>query len=125
MGVLRIAMFGGRVPRLAPRLLPDTAAQQAMNTRLSSGELRPWWQPKRLATLSQRSPKSVYRYEHNGEKRTSLDVIADSVGIIPRAQQTQPQSSGFNAAQNVAQGLGGQFVNEDPWASANTSSPPF
>lgn len=43
-------------------------------------------------------------YEANGEKRTSLDVIADSVGVIPRAQQAQ------NGAQNVAQGLGGQPV---------------
>lgn len=66
MGVLRIAMFGGRIPRLAPRLLPDTAAQQAMNARLTSGELRPWWQPKKIATVELAYPKSVYRYWHKG-----------------------------------------------------------
>lgn len=65
MAALRIDLFGGRIPRLAARRLPDSAAQQAMNTRLSSGELRPWWQPKVLTTLSIK-PKSVYRYLHDG-----------------------------------------------------------
>lgn len=69
MAVLRIAMFGGRIPRLAARLLPDTAAQQAMNTRLTSGALRPWWKPKLLETLTLPRPKSVYRYFHNGERK--------------------------------------------------------
>lgn len=45
-------------------------------------------------------------YEANGEKRTSLDVIADSVGIIPRNQQANQQPS--QGAQNVASQLGGQ-----------------
>lgn len=66
MRLLRIAMFGGRVPRLAPRLLPDASAQQAMNTRLTSGELRPWWKPRVLASIALDRPKSVYRYMHNG-----------------------------------------------------------
>ena len=42
-------------------------------------------------------------YEHNGEQRSSLDVIADHVGIIHRAQtpqppQSAPASSGWGAA---------------------------
>ena len=65
-------------------------------------------------------------YEANGEKRTSLDVIADSVGLIPRAQQQGQPSQG---AQNVAAGLGGQqgwgALTEDPWASTGQSSVPF
>lgn len=44
-------------------------------------------------------------YEHNGEKRTSLDVIADLVGLIPKAQQAggnqppaqQQSQGGWNA----------------------------
>jgi hypothetical protein len=69
MTVLRIATFGGRIPRLVPRLLPDTAAQQAVNTRLSSGELRAWWKPKWLATLSIVRPQSVYRYLQDGVQK--------------------------------------------------------
>ena len=69
MGAMRIAVFGGRVPRLAPRLLPESAAQHAMNTRLTSGELRPWWQPLKLTTLDEQYPRSVYRYLHNGERK--------------------------------------------------------
>lgn len=60
-------------------------------------------------------------YEANGEKRNSLDVVADMVGIIPNAQQ--PTSG----AQSVAAGLGGTPVAsgwnqpaEDPWASSST-----
>jgi single-strand DNA-binding protein len=52
-------------------------------------------------------------YEHNGEKRQSLDVIADYVGIEPRAdsnaQRTQPPP---------------QQPADDPWGAA-TSGPPF
>ena len=40
-------------------------------------------------------------YEHNGEQRTSLDVIADHVGIIHRAQTPQhaQQQGGWNQPQ--------------------------
>lgn len=38
---------------------------------------------------------STREYEHNGEKRESLDVVADSVGIVPRNQKaTQPAAQG-------------------------------
>ena len=47
-------------------------------------------------------------YEHNGEKRTSLDVNARSVAVVPRADQPARSSSGsFDA---------------DPWS---TSEAPF
>ena len=40
-------------------------------------------------------------YEHNGEQRTSLEVIADHVGIIHRAQTPQhaQQQGGWNQPQ--------------------------
>ena len=66
-------------------------------------------------------------YEANGEKRTSLDVIADSVGIIPRTQQQPSQG-----AQNVANQLGGQAqqgwgapAQDAGWPAPNQSSAPF
>ncbi len=50
------------------------------------------------------------RYEHNGEQRESLEVVADHVGLIHRA--AQPQSAPQGAAQsnwNAAPAI-------DPWA---------
>ena len=46
-------------------------------------------------------------YEVNGETRTSLDVIADSVGVIPKAQPQQQ---------------GGQQQSQ-PWGGSNESAP--
>jgi len=47
-------------------------------------------------------------YEHNGEQRSSLDVVADHVGIIHRAAQPQQQQAGWGAAPNTAWGGGQQ-----------------
>ena len=63
-------------------------------------------------------------YEANGETRTSLDVIADYVGIIPRADvpaQRQPGGApnySSVSAVNAAQGAGfgaNQNNASDPW----------
>src|SRR3990172_11084746 len=41
---MRIAVqnFIGELPRASARLLPENAAQEATNSKLWSGELRPW-----------------------------------------------------------------------------------
>lgn len=41
MAKLRFAQFSGEIPRLIPRLLPDTGAQHAENIRLEDGGLKP------------------------------------------------------------------------------------
>lgn len=41
MAKLRFAQFSGEIPRLLPRLLPDTGAQHAENIRLDDGGLKP------------------------------------------------------------------------------------
>jgi single stranded DNA-binding protein len=51
---------------------------------------------------------STREYEHNGEKRESLDVVADSVGLVPRNQQAGAQSRPAAYAGNTPQ--------PDPWA---------
>lgn len=66
MTVLRVSGFGGIIPRLGKRLLPDNNAQYALNSQLFSGELRSWRQPKLLATFSF-APADVYHYRHKGE----------------------------------------------------------
>ena len=53
-------------------------------------------------------------YEHNGEQRTSLDVIADHVGIIHRAPQ-QAQQGGWNQPQQSQADWGAAPTN-NAWA---------
>lgn len=63
---------------------------------------------KQKVVVSGRSRTREYEYE--GERRTSLDVVADTVGLIPK----NPTQGGQNAAQNAPQGQG--------WG--NTQNPP-
>lgn len=46
MTALRFTQFSGEVPKLQPRLLPDTAAQLAENVRLDDGALTPIRKPR-------------------------------------------------------------------------------
>ena len=70
-------------------------------------------------------------YEHNGEQRTSLDVVADHVGLVHRAPQQQ--SGGFQQQQQAPPPAGnqqasafGQMTSNDPWAgSQQGEAPPF
>ena len=56
-------------------------------------------------------------YEHNGEQRSSLDVVADHVGLIHRAAQPQ-QQGGFQPQQQQA-GWGAAPTG-DVWAGGGT-----
>ena len=71
---------------------------------------------KQLVTVAGRS--STREYEANGETRTSLDVIADHVGIVHRAAPNGQGGGSFGAAQSA--GFGGQPQpapsQQDPWA---------
>ena len=40
MALIKITTFGGMIPKLADRVLPDGAAIAAVNVRLQSGEIR-------------------------------------------------------------------------------------
>lgn len=74
-------------------------------------------------------------YEANGETRTSLDVIADYVGIIPRADvpaPSQPQQSGGwgqpapQSAPAQDPWSGGQQQAAGEWAAPQSQgNPPF
>lgn len=77
---------------------------------------------KQQVTIAGRS--ETREYEANGEKRTSLDVIADHVGLVHRAansgQGGAPNSSSVSAV-NAAQSAGfGTNPNNasDPWGAA-------
>lgn len=66
MSVLRISTFGGMVPRLGKRNLPDMAAQDAHNAKLFSGELRAWNGLLTLSPIEHENPATVYHFEYLG-----------------------------------------------------------
>ena len=67
MSAVRITSFGGIYPRTSPRLLPDNAAQVAVNCRLTSGELVPYNAPKWVYTSAKPGPlATIYRAYEDG-----------------------------------------------------------
>lgn len=65
MTILRVSGFGGIIPRLGKRLLPDNNAQYALNSQLFSGELRSWNQPKLIIKFpTVPDLQDVYHYRH-------------------------------------------------------------
>jgi len=66
---------------------------------------------------------STREYEHNGEKRESLDVVADSVGLVPKNQQSGNQQPQQHAHATSQGGWGGQPQNSGGWG--NETGPAF
>lgn len=69
MAEIRIINFGGLVPRLGAKNLPDLNAQVAVNVKLFSGELRAWNRGRVIATARIDNPRTVYRYDYEGALR--------------------------------------------------------
>lgn len=59
---LTFQQFSGVAPRIAPRLLPATLAQEALDVKLWSGELRPHYADELLQYIPS-SIKTIYRYK--------------------------------------------------------------
>jgi hypothetical protein len=69
LGSLRVTNFGGIIPRLSDRALPDNNAQYALNAKLFSGDLRAWWQPAHLHTLATpATPVDFYFFKYLGDE---------------------------------------------------------
>lgn len=59
----KIASFGGEIPRTAPDKLPSQNSVQAINCRLTSGDLEAWRQPLLQQKIyGQAAPLSIYYY---------------------------------------------------------------
>lgn len=75
MSVIRIGGFQGEMPRIHPRLLPEGAAQTALNTRLDSGAVEPIKDTTKLQnTTLLEDPISLYRYATNIWLESYYDV---------------------------------------------------
>lgn len=64
---LTFQQFSGIAPRIAPRLLPATLAQEALDVKLWSGELRPHYADEILQYIPS-SIHSIYRYKWKNQK---------------------------------------------------------
>ena len=63
MTTLRFAQFSGEIPKLLPRLLPDSGAQEAENVRLDDGGLTPVRKAKPVFTVSGLSDvQTIYKF---------------------------------------------------------------
>lgn len=76
--ILRLSTFMGESPRTHPRLLPDSMAQQAYNTKLENGALRPI-HLSRFITQVEEGTKTIYL--HKG-KWLGWDAVVD---VVPGA----------------------------------------
>lgn len=61
MTAIRIEQFGGMIPRFSNRLIPNNNAEEALNVRLLSGELKGLAQPLLLHTFTGPTIKTAYR----------------------------------------------------------------
>lgn len=68
---------------------------------------------------------STREYEHNNEKRESLDVVADSVGFVPRNQPAQGQQQVQQPAANQWGSTPGVSDNGGSWGNGPTTGPAF
>lgn len=80
MAVINLTAFSGEQPRLLPRLLPDTAAQLAVDVRLDDGGLTPTRKPRLATTLDQVGYKTIYK--HNGDWLAWLTSVHAAPGPV-------------------------------------------
>jgi hypothetical protein len=67
MTVIALRTFSGMNQGVNPEILPDDAAQNALNTKLIYGDLRPWKVPLTIATPTKAGTKqTIYRFGENG-----------------------------------------------------------
>lgn len=73
---IRIASFTGEIPRIIPRLLPDSAAQVAENTKLENGAILPIRRGRYAQRLPQDGQASIYLH---GDEWLSWPVPVNAV----------------------------------------------
>ena len=77
--ILKLTGFMGESPRTIPRLLPDTMAQEAYNTKLENGALKPIHQGRLDARLDAPA-KTIFRHKDAWlEWDAAVDVVQGPV----------------------------------------------
>jgi hypothetical protein len=79
MAVLRITNFGGVLPKVEPRALPDTAAQEAHNIDPGSTDFRPLGADSTvLANSGVNNPLTIYRLQLKADGNLNTDFTEAS-----------------------------------------------
>ena len=60
---IQVQTFAGIVPKVSPRLLAESQAQVAQNTRLESGDLETWLGLSPEQALTRSAARSLYRFK--------------------------------------------------------------
>lgn len=63
MAAIKLTAFTGEQPLIQPHLLPDTAAQDAVDLRLNDGGLTPVRQPVQVDTANAANDKTILRFD--------------------------------------------------------------
>ena len=74
MSVIRIGAFQGELPRIHPRLLPDSSAQTALNCRIETGALDSMDDTLNVQSTVLSSPISLFRYSPTVWLEATTDV---------------------------------------------------
>lgn len=82
MAIIQLTGFSGEIPRLLPRLLPEMAAQEAYNTRLTNGGLEPVREPAVEFTPEVEPVDDSTIYLHNGEWRIWPGLVHATPGPV-------------------------------------------
>lgn len=80
MPAIKLIGFSGEQPRIVPRLMPETAAQSAVNTRLDDGGLTPVRKTVFEATADSATCRSIYR--HDGDWLCWEDEVDAAPGPV-------------------------------------------
>lgn len=121
MATLKISSFGGMVPAVEDRLLPDNNAAFARNVWFYSGALQGFRQQQLVYTLTNSQSSSVYRIPNGSPEPSKMSdsvwlefatgyadvlrtaVVNDKYERYYWAQQTQPPR--YNTRERIAAGL--------------------
>lgn len=137
MGAIRIQDFSGLIPRRSDRLLPDTSATIARNTKLLQGELRGYHALRQLADFSDqyftvrrayRIPSNDYDYGDTWLTFDTRDVdivrspmVNDSHDRYFWAGDGRPK---YNTLERIRAGLDPYFLGIPQPDTAPTVTPP-
>lgn len=88
---IRLANFFGTVPRVAPELLPDAAAQDAVNCKLTSGDIIPYPTPAVFASTARSGTQPTLYALRNGAAYVWLSWNTQVDIATPSSEYTDEQ----------------------------------
>lgn len=136
--VIKLEDFSGMIPRVSPRLLPNSAATVARNTKLLNGELRGYRAPREIADLTYEpfTVRRAYRLEYNDQyygagehwinfDSRDVDVVRSPIvnDLYDRYYWAGDGRPKYNTINRILHGLPGYYLGVPAPLSAPTLTP--